>query len=75
MDTSGLQSATPRRYLFRRPKALHYFHNGQLKRENAGERQAGRFELFLDLLCEYCASLCMITMADGEIDVALVRRY
>ncbi|OCL00841.1 uncharacterized protein K441DRAFT_5161 [Cenococcum geophilum 1.58] len=34
------------RYFIRQPKALQYFYNGELKRA----RQAGRFELFLDLL-------------------------
>lgn len=40
-----------RRYLIRRPRALQYFQNGQLRRELEKERVAGRFELFLDLLC------------------------
>jgi hypothetical protein len=40
-----------RRYLVRRPKALQYFHNGQLKKAAEKERVAGRFELFFDLLC------------------------
>lgn len=39
-----------RRYLIRRPRALQYFHNGQLKKAAEKERVAGRFELFLDLL-------------------------
>ena len=51
MNTNELQeSAAASRYLFKRPKALQYFHNGELKKESEGERQAGRFELFLDLL-------------------------
>lgn len=41
-----------RRFLLRRPKALQYFHGGELRKAGEGERQAGRFELFLDLLCE-----------------------
>ena len=49
--------ATPgppaRRYLFRRPKALQCFHNGELRKASDEERQAGRFELFLDLLCVF----------------------
>lgn len=44
------QASEPQRYLIRRPKALQYFHDGEVKREHEGERQAGRFELFLDLL-------------------------
>lgn len=39
-----------RRYLIQRPKALQYFHNGQLKKAAEKERVAGRFELFFDLL-------------------------
>ena len=42
-----------RRYLVRRPKALQYFHNGQLKKAAEKERVAGRFELFFDLLCTF----------------------
>ncbi|KAL2208657.1 hypothetical protein CC79DRAFT_1331806 [Sarocladium strictum] len=37
-------------YLVKRPKALQWFHNGRLCKESEDERQAGRFELFLDLL-------------------------
>ena len=41
-------------YLVKRPKALQWFHNGRLCKEHDEERQAGRFELFLDLLCKFC---------------------
>lgn len=44
-----------RRFLIRRPKALQYFHNGQLKKAAEKERVAGRFELFFDLLCTFPA--------------------
>ena len=44
---------TERRYLIRRPKALQYFHDGQLKKAAEKERVAGRFELFFDLLCMF----------------------
>ncbi|KAL7795959.1 bacterial low temperature requirement A domain-containing protein [Trichoderma ceciliae] len=37
--------------MIKRPKALQWFHNGRLVKESDEERQAGRFELFLDLLC------------------------
>lgn len=40
-------------YLVKRPKALQWFHNGRLCKESEDERQAGRFELFLDLLCKF----------------------
>lgn len=43
---------SPSRYLVKRPKALQWFYNGQLQKESEEERQAGRFELFLDLLCK-----------------------
>ncbi|KAK6544218.1 hypothetical protein TWF694_000921 [Orbilia ellipsospora] len=36
--------------LFRQPLALQWFEHGQLKKRDETERQAGRFELFLDLL-------------------------
>lgn len=52
MNCNDLQShARPSRYLIKRPKALQWFHNGQLHKASDEERQAGRFELFLDLLC------------------------
>jgi hypothetical protein len=52
MNTGELQeNAIASRYLFKRPKALQWFHEGELKKESEDERQAGRFELFLDLLC------------------------
>lgn len=52
----NMEPAGSRRYLLRRPKALQYFHNGELRKASEGERQAGRFELFLDLLCKYFLS-------------------
>ena len=51
MNTDELQeNVAPSRHLIKRPKALQWFHNGELKKASEGERQAGRFELFLDLL-------------------------
>lgn len=51
MNCNELQeSGRPQRYLVKRPKALQWFHNGQLHKASEEERQAGRFELFLDLL-------------------------
>ncbi|KAJ5166307.1 uncharacterized protein N7482_005088 [Penicillium canariense] len=38
------------RFLFRQPRALQWFENGRLVKRSDDERQAGRFELFLDLL-------------------------
>jgi hypothetical protein len=52
MNTDELQKdAVASRYLIKRPKALQYYYNGVLRKESEGERAAGRFELFLDLLC------------------------
>jgi hypothetical protein len=48
MDAQELNSN--RRFLFRQPRALQWFEGGKLMKLQDGERQAGRFELFLDLL-------------------------
>ena len=54
MNTNELQEgAVASRHLVKQPKALQYFHNGELKKESEEERAAGRFELFLDLLCTW----------------------
>ncbi|KAF4448864.1 hypothetical protein F53441_7800 [Fusarium austroafricanum] len=37
-------------FLVKKPRALQWFYKGQLIKEKEEERQAGRFELFLDLL-------------------------
>jgi low temperature requirement protein LtrA len=51
MNCNELQSASKAScYLIKRPKALQWFHDGQLYKASDEERQAGRFELFLDLL-------------------------
>ncbi|OAA51423.1 LtrA [Metarhizium rileyi] len=51
MNCNELQEAAkPQRYVVKRPKALQWFYNGRLYKESDEERQAGRFELFLDLL-------------------------
>ncbi|KAL7926146.1 bacterial low temperature requirement A domain-containing protein [Trichoderma austrokoningii] len=51
MNCNELQeNTTGERYMIKRPKALQWFHNGRLVKESDEERQAGRFELFLDLL-------------------------
>ena len=52
-DDHPASSPVQARYLIKRPKALQWFHNGTLQRATDEERQAGRFELFLDLLCEF----------------------
>lgn len=52
MNCNELQeNTTGERYMVKRPKALQWFHNGRLVKQSDEERQAGRFELFLDLLC------------------------
>ena len=51
MNCNDLQSnSKPAHYLIKRPKALQWFHNGELHKAFEEGRQAGRFELFLDLL-------------------------
>ncbi|KAF3399828.1 hypothetical protein F1880_008400 [Penicillium rolfsii] len=49
IDESELKEHDPR-FLLRQPKALQWFEHGRLVKRHDGERQAGRFELFLDLL-------------------------
>ena len=46
------ENARGTRFLIRRPKALQWFNDGRLEKSTEEERQAGRFELFLDLLCK-----------------------
>ncbi|KAJ5709742.1 hypothetical protein N7493_010033 [Penicillium malachiteum] len=48
IDATELQSNP--RYLLRQPRALQWFEKGRLVKRHEEERQAGRFELFLDLL-------------------------
>ncbi|KJZ73492.1 hypothetical protein HIM_07048 [Hirsutella minnesotensis 3608] len=53
MSSGGSQdsdSIKGSRYVIKRPKALQWFDNGRLHKEIDEERQASRFELFLDLL-------------------------
>lgn len=64
MNTDELQKdAVPSRYLIKQPKALQYYYNGELRKESEGERAAGRFELFLDLLCAFMATLSSLSVA------------
>lgn len=52
MEYDQLQdSGKGSRYIVKRPKALQWFFDGRLCKDSEEERQAGRFELFLDLLC------------------------
>ncbi|KFY02359.1 hypothetical protein V490_00550 [Pseudogymnoascus sp. VKM F-3557] len=60
-DTQSSRPEPKKRALFRQPLALQWFENGVLKKRCDEERQAGRFELFLDLL--YVAILA--SFADG----------
>ena len=53
MNCNQLQEGHAQRYVIRRPKALQWFYNGRLYKASDEERQAGRFELFLDLLCKF----------------------
>lgn len=49
-------------FLVKKPRALQWFYKGHLIKEKEEERQAGRFELFLDLLCR-SLSFCAIIQA------------
>ncbi|OQE21773.1 hypothetical protein PENSTE_c011G07966 [Penicillium steckii] len=49
IDEHDLKAQNPR-FLLRQPKALQWFEHGRLVKRHDCERQAGRFELFLDLL-------------------------
>jgi hypothetical protein len=86
MNCDELQShPLASRYLIKRPKALQWFHNGVLHKESHDERQAGRFELFLDLLCEskYVTHLPRKAITpptakminSGIVDVAIVANF
>ncbi|OJJ36984.1 hypothetical protein ASPWEDRAFT_67296 [Aspergillus wentii DTO 134E9] len=61
------------RFLFRQPLALQWFENGKLVKRSEEERQAGRFELFLDLL--YVAILANFadTLAEDISGVKVVK--
>jgi hypothetical protein len=51
MNCNELQEANEAScYLIKQPRPLQWFYKGRLVK-GSGERQAGRFELFLDLLC------------------------
>lgn len=57
MNCNELQEhAKPACYVVKKPRALQWFYKDQLCKESDEERQAGRFELFLDLLCEFISS-------------------
>lgn len=57
MNCNELQeNAKPACYVVKKPRALQWFYKDQLYKESEEERQAGRFELFLDLLCEFSPS-------------------
>jgi low temperature requirement protein LtrA len=61
------------RALFKQPRALQWFEGRDLQKAKEGERQAGRFELFLDLL--YVAILANFaeTLADSPNGPTLVK--
>lgn len=62
VNCSQLQDSTiGTKYLVKRPKALQWFHNGVLVKDSEGERQAGRFELFLDLLCMFTTNIAFLS--------------
>lgn len=49
-------------FLIKKPRALQWYYKGQLQKEKEEERQAGRFELFLDLLCKSSPLIKSITL-------------
>ena len=53
MNCNGIQNNIDvSGYLVKCPKALQWFEDGRLHKVSTDDRQAGRFELLLDLLCE-----------------------
>ncbi|KAK9357385.1 bacterial low temperature requirement A protein-domain-containing protein, partial [Lipomyces starkeyi] len=71
VDSTELIST--QRALFRQPLALQWLEDGKLMKRSEGERQAGKFELFLDLL--YVAILANFAenLADEVSGVNLVK--
>ena len=61
------------RFLFHQPRALQWFEDGKLMRRQDGERQAGRFELFLDLLYVAILSNFADTLAEDISGAKLVK--
>jgi hypothetical protein len=61
------------RFLFSQPRALQWFENRTLVRRQDGERQAGRFELFLDLLYVAILSNFADTLAEDISGAKLVK--
>ncbi|KAJ5339992.1 hypothetical protein N7452_006720 [Penicillium brevicompactum] len=61
------------RFLFSQSRALQWFENGKLMRRQDGERQAGRFELFLDLLYVAILSNFADTLAEDISGAKLVK--
>lgn len=70
-DTENHQSNP--RFLFSQPRALQWFEGGKLMRRQDGERQAGRFELFLDLLYVAILSNFADTLAEDISGAKLVK--
>lgn len=61
------------RYLIRQPRALQWFEGGKLMKLQDEERQAGRFELFLDLLYVAILSNFADTLAEDISGAKLVK--
>jgi low temperature requirement protein LtrA len=71
MEAQELNSNS--RFLFRQPRALQWFEGGKLMKRQDGERQAGRFELFLDLLYVAILSNFADTLAQDISGAKLVK--
>lgn len=68
------ESAVASKYLIKRPKALQWYEDGRLVKEGSGEeRQAGRFELFLDLLYVALVANFAEDLADGPTGAKVVK--
>ncbi|KAJ5825415.1 hypothetical protein N7474_002553 [Penicillium riverlandense] len=71
IDCQSLESSP--RFLLRQPRALQWFENGRLMKRQEGERQAGRFELFLDLLYVAILSNFADTLSENITGAQLVK--
>ncbi|KAK9366391.1 Low temperature requirement A [Lipomyces kononenkoae] len=73
ITTESTEEPVTPRALFRQPLALQWLEDGKLVKRSESERQAGRFELFLDLL--YVAILANFAenLAENVTGVALVK--
>ncbi|KAJ5109982.1 hypothetical protein N7532_002627 [Penicillium argentinense] len=72
IEENELKAQNPR-FLLRQPRALQWFEHGRLVKRHDCERQAGRFELFLDLLYVAILSNFADTLAEDISGAKLVK--